>query len=139
MNDTQEPDSHAPHPSSPDLVHVVLGECSAADADTVFGVLRAHFPSDRGSDAPRQTDEDSPAVWTGAFLADHRPQSVPGVLLAGPVTADLQGGPVQVNHVRAVLESAFVVSGAGTASGDQEVEVHLRLTGADRGAPPEDG
>ncbi|MET8687191.1 hypothetical protein ABZV77_23545 [Streptomyces sp. NPDC004732] len=128
----------SPQPPSADLVQVVLGECSPADADTVFNVLRAHFPSDRGADAPRQTGEPWPEVWTGGFLADHSPESVPGVLLAGSVTADLQGAPVAVSRLRAALASAFVVTAAGTASGDQEVEVQLHLTGADRGAPPED-
>ncbi|MEU6824171.1 hypothetical protein ABZ921_26370 [Streptomyces atriruber] len=126
------------HPPSADLVQVVLGECSPADADTVFNVLRDHFPSDRGVDAPRQTGEPWPEVWTGGFLADHSPASVPGVLLAGSVTAGLQGGPVAVSRLHAALASAFVVTAEGTASGDQEVEVQLRLTGADRGAPPGD-
>ncbi|MEV7194548.1 hypothetical protein AB0N81_22455 [Streptomyces sp. NPDC093510] len=122
-----------------DLVQVVLGECSPADADTVFNVLRAHFPSDRGADAPRQTGDACPAVWTGGFLAAHSPDSVPGVLLAGSVTAGLQGGPVAVTRLRRALESAFVVSAVGTVSGDQEVEVQLRLTGPEHGAPPADG
>ncbi|MEU5687336.1 hypothetical protein [Streptomyces venezuelae] len=128
----------SPHPPSADLVQVVLGECSPADADTVFTVLREHFPSDRGSDAPGQTGETCPEVWTGGFLADHSPGSVPGVLLAGSVTADLQGGPVAVSRLRAALASAFVETDAATVSGDQEVEVQLRLTGPDQGAPPGD-
>ncbi|MFI1677905.1 hypothetical protein [Streptomyces sp. NPDC020607] len=128
----------SPHPPSADLVQVVLGECSPADADTVFNVLREHFPSDRGADAPGRTGEATPEVWTGGFLADHSPDSVPGVLLAGTVAADLQGGPVAVSRLRAALASAFVVTDAVTVSGDQEVEVRLRLTGPDEGAPPGD-
>ncbi|MFK4070151.1 hypothetical protein [Streptomyces sp. NPDC029674] len=137
MPETRE--SRTPHDPSPDLVQVVLGECSPADADTVFNVLRAHFPSDRGTDAPRQTGESCPAVWTGGFRAAHSPDSVRGVLLAGSVTADLQGGPVAVDRLRRTLASAFVVSTTGTVSGDQEIEVQLRLTGPEHGAPPGDG
>ncbi|MEU1329205.1 hypothetical protein [Streptomyces sp. NPDC005865] len=135
MNPTPDQAPAAPHPPSADLVQVVLGECSVADADTVFTVLRAHFPSDRGTDAPRQTEDPGPAVWTGGFLADRSPDHVPGTLLAGPVTADLHGGPVAVARLREALEAAFVVATVGTASGDQEVDVQLRLTGPEHGAP----
>ncbi|MGB8945032.1 MAG: hypothetical protein WCD21_33095 [Streptomyces sp.] len=136
MNDTPDPTAPTAQSDSPDLVQVVLGECSAADADAVFGVLRAHFPSDRGEDAPHRTEQPRPAVWTGAFIAAESTGPVRGVLLAGPVTADLQGSPVAVDRLRATLESAFVVSANGTASGDQEVQLQLRLTGAEHGEPP---
>lgn len=136
MNDTPGPASPIAQSDSPHLVQVVLGECSAADADAVFGVLRTHFPCDRGEDAPHRTEEPRPAVWTGGFLAVGSPGPVPGVLLAGPVTVDLQGGPVAVDRLRTTLESAFVVSPGGTVSGDQEVQVQLRLTGAEHGEPP---
>lgn len=136
MNDTPDPAAPIAQSDSPHLVQVVLGECSAADADAVFGVLRTHFPCDRGEDAPHRTEEPRPAVWTGGFLAVGSPGPVRGVLLAGPVTADLQGGPVAVDRLRTTLESAFVVSPCGTVSGDQEVQVQLRLTGAEQGEPP---
>ncbi|MFI8877061.1 hypothetical protein [Streptomyces sp. NPDC055243] len=136
MNDTSGPASPTAPSDSPDLVQVVLGECSAADADAVFGVLRTHFSSDRGEEAPHRTEQPRPAVWTGAFVAAHSPGPVRGVLLAATVTADLQGSPVAVDRLRATLESAFVASATGTASGDQEVQVQLRLTGAEHGEPP---
>ncbi|MBM7169556.1 hypothetical protein JQK87_14260 [Streptomyces sp. G44] len=132
MNDTPNPDSTTQHPDS-DLVQVALDDCSPADADTVFTVLNEHFPSDRGYDAPHQTGDARPAVWTGVFCASHTPESLPGVLLAGSVTADLQGGPVAVNRVRAALESAFEAKVTGTVSGDQEVQTQMRLRGAERG------
>ncbi|MFD4628438.1 hypothetical protein ACFVYR_00840 [Streptomyces sp. NPDC058284] len=141
MHNTASPATPAPDPlppSSADLVQVVLGECSVADADTVFNVLRSHFPTDRGADAPRQTEQETPAVWTGEFRVAGSPRPARGVLLAGSVTADLQGGPVPVARLREALESAFVVSTVGTVSGDQEVEVQLRLTGVEHGAPAED-
>ncbi|MFG2650718.1 hypothetical protein [Streptomyces sp. NPDC048436] len=136
MNDTPAPDSPAEQSGSPDQVQVVLGECSAADADAVFGLLRTHYPSDRGDDAPHRTEQPRPEVWTGGFLAAHDPGPVRGVLLADTVTADLQGGPVAVNRLRATLESAFATSVTGTVSGDQEVQVQLRLTGSEHGEPP---
>lgn len=139
MNDTPDPASPTVRSDSPDLVQVVLGECSAADADAVFGVLRAHFPSDRGEDAPHRTEQPRPAVWTGGFLATDSTGPVRGVLLAGDVTADLQGSPVAVDRLRATLESAFVASPKGHVSGDQEVQVQLRLTGAEHGEPPPPG
>ncbi|MGV9881506.1 hypothetical protein [Streptomyces sp. NPDC003006] len=126
----QQPDS-----DSPDAVQVVLGECSAADADTVFKMLCDHFPSDRGDDAPGQTGRPDPAIWTGSFRASRTPDSVPGVLLSGPVTADLQGAPVAVDRLRAALASAFDVKTTGTVSGDQEIQMQLRLTGAEHGEP----
>lgn len=121
---------------TPDLVQVALDECSAADADAVFAVLRTHFSSDRGDDAPHRTEQPRPAVWTGDFLVDHSPAPVRGVLLAGPVTADLQGGPVAVGLLRDTLASAFAVTVTGTVSGDQEVQMQLRLTGPEHGEPP---
>ncbi|MFH8484640.1 hypothetical protein [Streptomyces longisporoflavus] len=136
MNDTPDPAAPIAQTDSPDLVQVVLGECSAADADAVFGVLRTHFPSDRGDEAPHRTEQAQPAVWTGGFLASADTGPVRGVLLAGSVTADLQGGPVAVQRLRETLESAFVVSTTGTESGDQEVQMQLRLTGAEHGEPP---
>ncbi|MBC9718962.1 hypothetical protein H9Y04_41195 [Streptomyces sp. TRM66268-LWL] len=136
MNHTEPSAARPPHPPSPDLVQVVLAECSAADADTVFDVLRAQFPSDRGDDVPGHKEPGRPDVWTGGFLAGHSPEPSPGVLLAGTVTADLQGGPVAVARIRALLEQAFVAQAKGTVSGDQEVQVQLRLTGADEGQPP---
>lgn len=50
------------------------------------------------------------------------------MLLAGPVTADLQGGPVAVDRLRRTLAAAFAVEAAGSAAGDQEVDVQVRLT-----------
>ncbi|MFG3281432.1 hypothetical protein [Streptomyces sp. NPDC048111] len=115
---------------SPDLVHVMLGECSAADADAVFDVLAAHFDSDRADDVPGRREGPRPATWTGSFRVDHAPDEVDGVVLAGQVTADLQGGPVAVDRLHRTLAAAFAVEKAGSAAGDQEVDVQLRLTNA---------
>ncbi|MFE9539523.1 hypothetical protein [Streptomyces sp. NPDC006691] len=126
MNDSASPTS--PAADSPDLVHVMLGECSAADAEAVFGVLAGHFDSDRDDDVPGRREGPRPATWTGSFRADHAPAEVDGVILAGPVTADLQGGPVAVERLRHTLAAAFSVETAGSAAGDQEVDLQLRLS-----------
>ncbi|MFG2502143.1 hypothetical protein ACGFSB_28520 [Streptomyces sp. NPDC048441] len=136
MSGTPDPASPTAPSASCDLVQVVLDECSVADADAVFGVLRTHFASDRGDAAPHRTEQPLPAVWTDDFVVDHSTGPVPGVLLAGAVTADLQGGPVAVGHLRDTLASAFSASVTGTVSGDQEVQVQLRLTGPEHGEPP---
>ncbi|CAM5290378.1 hypothetical protein AB0M94_33740 [Streptomyces xanthochromogenes] len=126
MNDSAS--STSPAADSPDLVHVMLGECSAADADAVFDVLATHFDSDRDNDVPGRREGPRPATWTGSFRADHAPSDVAGVILAGPVTADLQGGPVAVDRLRHTLAAAFSVETAGSAAGDQEVDLQLRLS-----------
>ena len=58
-----------------------------------------------------------PSRWRGSFSS-------------GPVTAELQGGPVAVERLRRTLSAAFAVEAAGSAAGDQEVDVQLRLTNA---------
>ncbi|MEU9097838.1 hypothetical protein [Streptomyces sp. NPDC048361] len=130
MNDTSSSASPDTGADSPDLVHVMLGECSAADADAVFEVLGTHFTSDREGVVPHRDESPQPAAWTGSFCADHAPDDVAQVLLAGPVTADLQGGPVAVDRLRKTLAAAFTVEAAGSSAGDQEVDVQLRLTNA---------
>ncbi|MFE5023829.1 hypothetical protein ACFRAO_11060 [Streptomyces sp. NPDC056656] len=115
-------------PSSRDLVEVVLGDCSAPDADAVFHLLGDHFDSDRGEAVPHGNEGPRPAAWTGNFLVEHAPAEVSGVALAGTVTADLQGCPVAVERLCRTLDAAFAVEKVGTVAGDQEVEVQLHLT-----------
>ncbi|MFG2721283.1 hypothetical protein ACGFW5_23730 [Streptomyces sp. NPDC048416] len=130
MNDSSTPASPDAETDSPDLVQVMLGECSAADADAVFEVLGTHFTSDRAGVVPHRDEGPRPAAWTGSFCVDHAPDHVAGVLLAGPVTAELQGGPVAVDRLRRTLAAAFAVEAAGSSAGDQEVDLQLRLTSA---------
>ncbi|MEV8524002.1 hypothetical protein ACFYMW_19425 [Streptomyces sp. NPDC006692] len=130
MNDSPSPASPDAAADSPDLVHVMLGECDAADANAVFQVLGSHFTSDRADDVPRRGPGPRPDAWAGSYVVDHAPDQVAGVLLAGPVTADLQGGPVAVDRLRRTLAAAFGVETASAAAGDQEVDVQLRLTNA---------
>ncbi|MEU9192255.1 hypothetical protein [Streptomyces hundungensis] len=130
MNDSTSPASPKAEADSPDLVQVMLGECSPADADAVFEVLGTHFTSDRADVVPHRDEGPRPAAWTGSFCVDHAPGEVTGVLLSGPVTAELQGGPVAVERLRKTLAAAFSVEAAGSSAGDQEVDVQLRLTNA---------
>ncbi|EPH43579.1 hypothetical protein STRAU_3403 [Streptomyces aurantiacus JA 4570] len=120
-----------------------LSDCSAHDAAAVFDVLRTAFPqaspADRpggadGSGGPVATPADTGAggatVWTETFdisgAADAVPPGAAGTLTR-PVSADVQGGYLAVDQLRAFLASVFAVSGEGAAFGDQEKDVHLCL------------
>ncbi|MFI6335493.1 hypothetical protein [Streptomyces sp. NPDC050535] len=127
---TPSGDPAAEWASNPDLVQVVLGDCSVADADTVFRALGSRFASERGDDAPAQRTDTHPDTWTSAFLVSDSAAPLSETILAGSVTADLQGGPVAVSRMREALASGFAVEGTGSVSGDQEVDVQLRLTAA---------
>lgn len=110
-------------------VVVALSGHSKEDADAVFGVLHACYPSGPASDAPppREEAEGHPTVWSATFeVSGARQEPVP-TSLGAPLTADLQGGPRQVEQLRDVLATAFAVQDEGRAAGDQERELHLRL------------
>lgn len=118
-------------------VQVVLSDCSAHDAGLLFDALCTCFSSDRSvGEEPHEAGRDRPTVWTGTFdLLDdpahptghpHEPHPVP---LSGPVSADVQGSPLAVRHLRAALEESFTVQEAGAIPGDQEIQVQLVLEG----------
>ena len=49
-------------------VHVMLGDCSAADARSVLAVLSGRFTADReGADEPHESELGRPTVWTALF------------------------------------------------------------------------
>ncbi|WP_329395939.1 hypothetical protein [Streptomyces melanogenes] len=114
-------------------VQVVLSACSADDAESVLGVLRRYFSADEGADdvghGPTTPDPARPTVWTAAFDTSRVPEEVSRAALGGAVTVDAQGGPVAVARLRDVLHRTFEVEDAGAASGDQEVDLQLRLRG----------
>lgn len=120
-------------------VQVVLSACSAADAESVLGALRRYFSADepnrsgRGAEeashGPTSPDPARPTVWTATFDTSRVPEEVSRAALGGTVTVDVQGGPVAVARLRDVLHRTFDVEDAGTASGDQEVDLQLRLRG----------
>jgi hypothetical protein len=124
---------NAPAQSAPQ-VQVVLSDCSATDAGHLFTELCRHFDSDRGADsAPHDTEGARPTMWTGTFdtsapaATPDAPHAPP---LSGPVRAELQGEPKAVTRLREALEETFSVHELGSASGDQEIEVELRLDNA---------
>ncbi|MFD9486490.1 hypothetical protein [Streptomyces sp. NPDC059991] len=125
-------------------VEVVLSACSAADAESVLGALRRYFSADEPnrpghgaeeashgptSHGPTSPDPARPTVWTATFDTSRVPGEVSRAALGGTVTVDVQGGPVAVARLRDVLHRTFEVEDAGTASGDQEVDLQLRLRG----------
>jgi hypothetical protein len=118
--------SSADQPES--QVVVALNGNSKDDAHAVFGALRTAFATDRPADDPPQdVSEDRPTVWTATFdVSGVRAQPEPTRLTA-PVTASVQGGYAAVDNLRRTLAAAFAVQVVGTAAGDQEEEVQLRL------------
>ncbi|MFJ9038645.1 hypothetical protein ACIRF8_18885 [Streptomyces sp. NPDC102406] len=115
------------------LVTVTLSNCSARDAESVLTYLTSEFP-DR---APTKDGSDASGtpttVWTAeldvsAGSSDAASGSASGEKLEGTVSVSAQGVPHEVDTVRKALGRAFQVEDAGSASGDQELDVQLRLT-----------
>ncbi|MFI6541747.1 hypothetical protein ACIBO9_00750 [Streptomyces prunicolor] len=111
------------------MATVSLTGASKEDAATVFGVLRTAFPTDRPSDdVPQEQPGDRTAVWTAEFEPTQEWIPTDPIPLEGSVSATLQGGYVAVDQLLEALDVTFAVDERGTASGDQEKEVDLRLT-----------
>jgi hypothetical protein len=111
-------------------VAVILDHCCKEDARAVFAALHATFPSDRSpDDMPADAANGRPIVWAATFDVSRtlgRPAPTP---LTEPVTITAEGGYRAVDRLREGLTEAFAVQVVGTASGDQEEEVRLRLLG----------
>ncbi|WP_093801120.1 hypothetical protein [Streptomyces sp. Wb2n-11] len=109
---------------------------SKEDANAVFGALCTAFTSDRPSDdAPRDDTGGRPMVWSATYdVSAVREQAAPARLTES-VSVTLQGGYRAVDQLREQLESAFSVSEEGSASGDQEKELQLRLESGPGTAP----
>ncbi|MFJ3422493.1 MULTISPECIES: hypothetical protein [unclassified Streptomyces] len=111
------------------MATVSLTGASKEDAATVFGVLRTAFPTDRPfDDVPQEQPGDRNAVWTAEFEPTQEWIPTDPLPLEGSVSATIQGGYVAVDQLREALNVTFAVDERGTASGDQEQEVDLRLT-----------
>ncbi|MGW3288429.1 hypothetical protein ACWDR3_27715 [Streptomyces sp. NPDC001002] len=110
------------------MATVSLTGASKEDAATVFAVLRMAFPTDRPpEDVPQDQPGDRSAVWTAEFEPTQEWIPTGPVPLEGLVSATLQGGYLAVDRLREALGVAFAVQERGTASGDQEKEIDLRL------------
>ncbi len=109
-------------------VLVSLSRCDLADARSVFGVLGSAFDSDRDAgDEPEATSGPCPTVWVTTVDVSEPKAAAHPVTLTAPVTVDAQGGYRAVDRLREHLTGAFAVRVVGTAAGDQEQEVRLRL------------
>ncbi|CAM5334714.1 hypothetical protein ACFY9Y_27585 [Streptomyces fimicarius] len=126
MNSTPE-QSGEDHPAGREVV-VSLGRCATQDARTVFDVLATAFASDHPmGETPAPVSGPRPTAWvTTVDVSEPRADVTPARLTA-PVTVDAQGGYWAVDRLRTHLTGAFAVSVVGTAAGDQEQEVRLRL------------
>ncbi|MDQ0982807.1 hypothetical protein [Streptomyces sp. V2I9] len=115
------------HPASREVV-VSLSRCDAQDARTVFDVLTAAFASDHPmGETPEPSSGPRPDIWvTTVDVTEPKADAGPARLTA-PVTVEAQGGYQAVDRLRTHLGGAFAVSVVGTAAGDQEQEVRLRL------------
>ncbi|MFF0745141.1 hypothetical protein ACFYVL_32545 [Streptomyces sp. NPDC004111] len=115
-------------------VTVTITDCPARDARAVLAVLAAGFPSsDRGpGDVPQETPGAGPTVWTSVFDVPEVPEKDAAAPepLSGPVTVTVQGAPRETALALDLLRGAFTVHDEGTAAGDQEQEVRVRV--ADR-------
>lgn len=109
-------------------VAITLDSCCKEDAHSVLAALHASFPSDRSpQDVPSEAPNGHPIVWTATFDVS-RTLGLPGPgRLTEPVVITAQGGYRAVDRLREGLAEAFSVRVVGTASGDQEEEVRLRL------------
>ncbi|ATY94140.1 hypothetical protein ACFY9H_15195 [Streptomyces bacillaris] len=128
MNSTPERSGDGATDGHGQEVLVSLSRCDLADARSVFGVLGHAFDSDReADDEPEATSGSRPTVWvTTVDVSEPRAAAEP-VTLTAPVTVDAQGGYWAVDRLRTHLTGAFAVRVVGTAAGDQEQEVRLRL------------
>ncbi|MEU8913036.1 MULTISPECIES: hypothetical protein [Streptomyces] len=118
--------AHADHVSAE--VMVELESCATQDAHAVFSALRTSFSSDRAADdVPEEVAGAGSTVWTSTFDVSERKAAAEPRRLTAPVMVSLQGGYWAVDQLCKGLESAFAVHVLGTAAGDQEKEVELRL------------
>ncbi|MFI5661257.1 hypothetical protein [Streptomyces sp. NPDC051684] len=113
------------HGFAPTVVGVALSDCTPQDAATVLRVLCTAFPSDRTS---TERPDDDATVWLTTVDAASLPEPSEAKPLSEAVTADIQGGHEVLDHVCAALATAFTLTESTAASGDQEQEMHMRLT-----------
>ncbi|MFJ4846805.1 MULTISPECIES: hypothetical protein [unclassified Streptomyces] len=124
---THHSDSH--HASQ---VDVLLTDCAKQDAGAVLGALEAAFPTRPGESLTEAVEPrpgaKHPTVWAASVDTRSHGHELGPVHLDGPLTADLSGGPRHVREVKKVLGDCFELEEQGSVSGDQEVELRVRLT-----------
>ncbi|EDY43464.1 hypothetical protein [Streptomyces sp. SPB074] len=112
-------------------VVVELQGCSARDADAVLTALAGAFGTDRAaSDTPSETPGERPTVWSATFDTSDRRGHTSPVRIAAALDLTAQGGYHAVSDLREALGEVYAVEVLGSASGDQEKEIQLRLTPA---------
>lgn len=112
------------------LVTVTLDNCGKDDAKAVLDALHANFSCDRSpEDAPGEAPGVGPTVWTATFdVSRTADRPAAAARLSGPARLTAQGGYHAVDRLRTALAGSFAVAVTGTASGDQEEEVILRVS-----------
>lgn len=109
-------------------VAITLDSCCKEDAQAVLAALHASFASDRSpQDMPGDAPNGRPMVWVATFDVSRSLGQPEPARLTEPVVITAQGGYRAVDRLRESLADAFSVRVTGTASGDQEEEVRLRL------------
>lgn len=128
-----------PHPHT--HVDVLLSADDRKDADAVFDTLGHVFPDTATGRngptpvrAPQNAASGHPTVWSLDVDARTHGEGAGPVPLRSAVTADLSGDPHHVREVEHALADSFGVEERSSVSGDQELEVRLRLTARDAAA-----
>ncbi|NJQ00332.1 hypothetical protein [Streptomyces zingiberis] len=114
----------------PTHVSVQLTDCAQEDAEAVFAVLGRAFPlAEEVSGHAPGAEDGRPTVWSATVdVEGSGDTATEGGPLTGAVIADVSGGYAAVGTVRTALEAPFAVEDKGSSSGDQEMEVRLRIT-----------
>ncbi|MFE0425778.1 hypothetical protein [Streptomyces sp. NPDC058953] len=109
-------------------VVVSISGCAKEDAHAVFEALRHSYDCDRGAgDRPDYVSAGHPTVWTATFDAATARDPAGPVPLTTAVDAEMQGGYWAVDRMTETLSAVFRVERQGSAAGDQEKDVQLRL------------
>ncbi|HZG05990.1 MAG TPA: hypothetical protein VE546_20845 [Streptomyces sp.] len=116
---------------SANLVEVELPNCTASNAAAVFAVLRSAFPRSpqlgNGQDRAGADGAEKRRFWVGTVDVSTHGDVECTLDLNEPTEADLSGSPDAVRQVKDALAGFYDVTAEPRISGDQEVEVRLRL------------
>ncbi|WP_146252156.1 hypothetical protein [Streptomyces carminius] len=117
---------------SASLVEIELPDCTASDAAAVFAVLRSAFPRSPQLGDGREQDGggggEKRKFWVGTVDVSTHGEVDCALELKESTEADISGSPDSVRQVQETLSGYYDVTAEPRVSGDQEVEVRLRLT-----------